>query len=83
MLHTSLRYIEKGKDKALAQCREKLAELQALYKKKGGQKKEVEEQKQALQKELANAKVSNCNTLVVLYKVGGACVTTPPTGAGA
>ncbi len=50
-------YIERGADKALSRCKKRLAELQADYNKKGGQKKEVEEKKQSLQEELANAKV--------------------------
>lgn len=57
LLHTH-RYTSSGAESALQRCVERLGELQRQSGERGQEKRELEERTKALQKQLANAKVS-------------------------
>ena len=52
------RYLREGRDKALAECEERVQALMEQVKEKDLEKKSLEAKKGVLTKELANAKVS-------------------------
>ena len=58
-IHThTRRYTSSGAESALQRCVERLGELQRQSGERGQERKELEERTKALQKQLANAKVS-------------------------